>query len=626
MSGIAGIVSFGGAPVAPELLDGMMQCLAHRGPDGITSWIGETAALGHCMLHTTAESLEEVQPAIDEARRKILVIDGRIDNWEELRTDLLARGARLRNRGDNELVLRAYELWGEACVEHLEGDFAFALLDLAKHELFCARDALGNKPFVYHWDGKMLSFASELSALLSLPWVPEIPNEGMVAEIAADELMSVDETLWSGVLRLPAAHIMQVSAGRLSRKIYWRPDLSDALGYHRDDEYIEQYRDLLTDQIRRLSRSHKPLAVEASGGLDSSAVLAIAHMLKRKGQLNAPSATSFTLAIEGYPGFNDLPYARSLAAYLGVPIEEVPPSLDFALWYKDVSKTTRDFPGHPNSSWSREIYRRARHSGARVLMTGLYADQFITGSNLHYVEDCKSFNLRHLIASLGHDLKDRGVLGTADLVLRHGVLPLLPDRIEQWLRRVNLKRNRAARTEPFWLTTELRSKLDDRRDRWQAQLCPDRGTAGQEALLANLYSPFDHYGREMMERIGAQSSLEHRHPYCTKQFIQFAFNTPERLRSRGRQGKYLHRTAMRELLPKDILERVNKANFTALAADQLRQEIGCLKPSPAGIRPDWFPERGVARLEAFWDENKGAGWPVWAFAGMLGCHGATTRE
>ena len=129
MSGIAGIVRFDGAPVAPELLKGMMECLAHRGPDGKSSWISTSAVLGHCMLHTTSESLEEVQPTIDEDHRRVLVMDGRIDNWVELRIDLLARGQRLRNRSDAELVLRSYEMWGQACVEHIEGDFAFVHYD-----------------------------------------------------------------------------------------------------------------------------------------------------------------------------------------------------------------------------------------------------------------------------------------------------------------------------------------------------------------------------------------------------------------------------------------------------------------------------------------------------------------
>ena len=622
MSGIAGIVRFDGAPVAPELLGNMMKCLAHRGPDGKSSWIAASAVLGHCMLHTTSESLEEVQPTIDEDQRNVLVMDGRIDNWEELRIDLLARGLRLRNRSDAELVLRCYETWGEACVEHLEGDFAFAIYDLAKRELFCARDALGNKPFVYHWDGQTLSFASELSAILTLPWVAKIPNEGMIAEFVASELLSVDETLWSDILRLPAANSMRARAGILECKVYWRPDLFEDLGYSRESQYIEHYRSLLTDQIRGLSRSHRPVAIEASGGLDSSAVLAVAYMLERKGQLMAPSVNAYTLAIKDYPDSNDLPYARSLAAFLEMPIEEVPPSLDYAEWYRDVGKSTCDFPGHPNGSWNLEIYKRATQSGARVLMTGTFADQLISGSNLHYVEDFVSFDLKCLTASLSYDFKDRGILGTLDVVLRNGVLPLLPDSIELKLREFNRSRNYASLREPFWLEAKLRAELVERRKRAKVPPQDSRGTAGQSALLSSLYSPIDSLGRELNERTGARSGLEVRQPFATKKFVQFAISTPERLRARGKQGKYIHRMAMTDLLPADVVTRECKADFTALAGNQIRQRRHYLEASLAQTRPGWVTETGINRLLAFWEEYPKAGSPVWVLSRILGCDSA----
>ena len=622
MSGIAGIIRFGGAPIDPALLDGMMQCLTHRGPDGTTSWISESAVLGQCMLHTTSESLEEVQPTIDDEHRKILVMDGRIDNWEELRTNLQARGARLRNRGDAELVLRSFETWGEACVEHLEGDFAFAILDLAKRELFCARDALGNKPFVYHWDGTTLSFASELSALLSLPWVLEVPNEGMIAEIIASELMSVEETLWTGILRLPAAHSMLARAGNLARKTYWTPDLAEELGYTTEGQYIEHYRGLLTEQIRRLSRSHRPVAIEASGGLDSSAVLAVAHMLECKGQFMAPSLRGYTLAIEGYPDCNDLPYARSLAHFLQIPIEEVPPTLDYARWCSDIGQSTRDFPGHPNGSWNLGINERATQSGARVLLTGTFADQLIAGSNLHYVEDLIALDFKSLVASLGHDLKDRGILGTIDLVLRQGVLPLLPDRIEQKLRELNRGGNHAILQEPFWLEAKLRAELVERRQSLQTLPRDRRCTAGQRALLSSLYSPGDCLGRELNERTGARSGLEVRQPFATKNFAQFAISTPERLRSRGKQGKYIHRMAMTDLLPPDVLTRVDKAGFTGLAGNQIRQRMHYLEASLAQARTGGVTETGIKQLLAFWEKYPNAGSPVWIISRILGCDSA----
>jgi len=122
MSGIAGIVRFDGAPVAPGLVETMTGAMAHRGPDGIDHWVKGSAALGQCMLRTTPESLEEQQPLTNEDASLVLVMDGRVDNWEELRRELLARGAVLRNRSDAELVLRAYEVWGDECPDRIVGE------------------------------------------------------------------------------------------------------------------------------------------------------------------------------------------------------------------------------------------------------------------------------------------------------------------------------------------------------------------------------------------------------------------------------------------------------------------------------------------------------------------------
>ncbi|MDH5352769.1 MAG: asparagine synthetase B, partial [Betaproteobacteria bacterium] len=168
MSGIAGIIRFDGAPVEPGLVEKMTSAMDYRGPDGINHWVRGSVALGQCMLRTTPESLEETQPLANEDESLVLVMDGRVDNWEELRRELLARGAVLRTRSDAELVLRAYEAWGRECLAHVDGDFALVIWDARRREAFCARDRLGHKPLHYHWDGKAFAFASELHPLLGL--------------------------------------------------------------------------------------------------------------------------------------------------------------------------------------------------------------------------------------------------------------------------------------------------------------------------------------------------------------------------------------------------------------------------------------------------------------------------
>ncbi|TIQ22950.1 MAG: hypothetical protein E5X51_04660 [Mesorhizobium sp.] len=127
MSGIAGIIHFDGKPVEPGLVKKMTTSMAHRGPDGIRHWVKGSIGLGQCMLCTTPESLEENQPLTNEDASLVLVMDGRVDNWEELRGELLGRGAVLRDRSDAELVLRAYQIWGRECLPHIDGDFALVI-------------------------------------------------------------------------------------------------------------------------------------------------------------------------------------------------------------------------------------------------------------------------------------------------------------------------------------------------------------------------------------------------------------------------------------------------------------------------------------------------------------------
>ena len=170
MSGIAGIIHYHGAPVEPGLVEKMTNAMAYRGPDGINHWVKGSVALGQCMLRTTPESLEENQPLTNEDKSLVMVMDGRVDNWEELRRELLGRGAILRNRSDAELVLRAYETWGRECLVRIDGDFALSIWDARRQIVFCARDRIGNKPFHYHWNGNTLAFASDLHPILALPW------------------------------------------------------------------------------------------------------------------------------------------------------------------------------------------------------------------------------------------------------------------------------------------------------------------------------------------------------------------------------------------------------------------------------------------------------------------------
>ncbi|MBE0658992.1 MAG: asparagine synthase (glutamine-hydrolyzing) [Bryobacteraceae bacterium] len=553
MSGIASIIHFDGRPVEPGEIERMTASMAHRGPDGIRHWVKGNAALGQCQMRPTPESLEETQPWANEDESLVLVMDGRVDNWEELRAELLGCGARLRNRSDAELVLRAYEEWGEECLQHIDGDYGLLTWDARRRRAFCARDRMGVKPFQYHWDGRTLVVASELHAMFQLPWVPRRINDGMMAEYIADEWHSRTETLWEGITRLEPAHWMTVSSAGRKQQRYWEPENLPELVYKRDEEYIEHYRSVLFDVVRRTSRSHAPLAYEVSGGLDSSALFAVANGLRKEGRLCAPGFEGYTLDFEGQGDADEMEFARSVAKQVGLTVHEVAPSYPDYEWFKAWAEKYAEVPPYPNGIMSLGLHELARSRGARVVLTGLGGDEWLGGSFEYYGEELRAGRWVELARCVRRDWIDCGPREAAIRLLRQAANGVLP----RWA--LDARRRRLARKQPGSgeeiLGAELQVKLESRR-----VLCGRvRKKAAKFSLLID---PFIQGSGEWVERQLAAHGLEVRSPYRARDSVEFAFSLPERMLARGRTNKWLHRAAMNCMLPQMITQRNSKAGFS----------------------------------------------------------------
>jgi asparagine synthase (glutamine-hydrolysing) len=584
MSGIAGIVRFDGAPFEPGLIEAMTAAMAHRGPDGIRHWRKGSVALGLCMLRTTPESLEETQPLANEDESLVLVMDGRLDNWVELRAELLARGSVLRTRSDAELVLRAYETWGRECLGHLDGDFALAIWDARRQALFCARDRLGTRPFNYRQEGATLAFASELHALLALPGVPATLNEDLRAEYLANDWRSAEATPWRGIHRLAAAHCLEAAGGGLRARRYWLPDFRAQIAYPRDEDYVEHYRTLLQEAVRRSARTQSPLACEVSGGLDSSAVFAFAADLLRRGALPAPSLAGFTLRFENDPPADELAYARAVAAHVGLPVHEVDASRQPLAWYRDWARKYREFPGYPNGVMGWGIRAAAQAQGSRVLLVGTGGDEWLAGSRDYYAEEFAAGRWGDLAACLRADLLDAGAALTLRWLARSCAVALLPQ---------------------SWLPARLARRPDE----------PAFGRAGQAALYRTLEQPYDAIAWDAEERLAASLGLELRRPLSTVAMVQFAFSTPERLRVRGTTEKWLHRHALAGRLPPRVLERRDKADFMGsfrVYRDELRRLADAAAPD------GWLSGGERQALLARFGNPAERGIPEWRLWSWLG--------
>ncbi|MCK5362977.1 MAG: asparagine synthetase B, partial [Gammaproteobacteria bacterium] len=231
--------------------------LERRGPEGTGRWREGPVGLGHTLLATTPELLFERQPFRHAATGCVITADVRLDNRDEL-LRALGLGERRESIGDAELILGAYLGWGDACVDRLLGDFAFAVWDPRDKTLMCARDHSGMRPFYYHRvSGMRFVFGSAPKAILVLPQVPYRVDQGRVADFLVPQLEWIDytSTFFEDVYRLPPGHMMTVSATGLNVTEYWKPEPGPELGPISDGDYAQGFLEVFTSAVEARLRA-----------------------------------------------------------------------------------------------------------------------------------------------------------------------------------------------------------------------------------------------------------------------------------------------------------------------------------------------------------------------------------
>lgn len=323
MSGIVGIFQRDGAPVERSLLQFLTRSLAYRGPDGRETWTAGSIGLGHTLLRTTAECVAERQPASLDGRFWITA-DARIDCRKELQLELEKKDRNVRRTAsDSELILHAYAAWGEACVEHLRGDFAFGIWDARERTLFCARDHFGVKPFYYASFDDVFVFSNTLDCVRAHPDVVEELDDTAIADFL---LFGVNcnkaGTTFRDIHRLPPAHCLTVSAKAVRATRYWSLPVDGRIRYRRADEYVEHFQVLLHAAVADRLRTNRA-GILLSGGLDSSSLAATARELSASSS-GAPELRAYTVTYESLLPDRDGEYARNVAEFLRIPIRCLP--------------------------------------------------------------------------------------------------------------------------------------------------------------------------------------------------------------------------------------------------------------------------------------------------------------
>jgi asparagine synthase (glutamine-hydrolysing) len=589
VSGIAGLLAASGGTADARTLRRMLTALAHRGSDGEGVWASGPVALGHRAFWTTPEGQSEDQPWRDASGRLAVAMDGRLDNRDELGAALRARGCRLRAEHDPELVLRAYECWGENFARELVGDFAIALWDGKTRRLVCARDPLGVKPLYYHADASVFRFGSEPQAILADSRVPRIADEGMVAEMLAGYLVSRQDTLWIGLKRVPPAHTLTVDACGTRLHRYWPPESFADVRYASDADYAQHFRALLEEAVRGRLRAVGPVASHLSGGIDSSSVVALAqHLL----QSHTPAVPleAFTQTYPALPR-DERPFAEEVANRCGTKWHAVMPEAPGPKYYEAQARRYLDFPDYPNGAAGNfAISRLAASNGCRVMLTGVWGNAFLEGSTAHLADALRGGRLVEAIRSARSDC---AVLHDTDLVsalFNGGVRPLVPARIRGALSPL-LRRAIVPKFVPaaFAGRVGLRDRL--RVPQW----VPRYPTFAQRGVYGSALSAWNVHAGEITERGAAMFGIEERHPFADRRLVEFCLALPEEQRWRGTTLKVVLREAMRGLLPESVRTKSEQPDLSFLHMEALAAAGGERVFEKLRIAEQGWVDPGLAR-------------------------------
>jgi asparagine synthase (glutamine-hydrolysing) len=324
LSGIIGIYDRNGAPVDRALLQALTHFLSYRGPDWRDTWSSGSIGFGHTMLRTTRESQNEQQPASLDGQLWITA-DARIDCREELRSKLAQKshGAPGRTAPDSDFILHAYAAWGADCVQHLRGDFAFAIWDARKKLLFGARDHFGVKPFYYAELGELFLFSNTLDCLRQHPDVSGELNDAAIGDFLLFGLnCDAATTTFRDIRRLPAAHVITVSSEGLRIQRYWSAPTEGRIRYNRMEDYVEHFQILLQAAVADRTRADRA-GILLSGGLDSGTVATTARELSGRAG-GAQDLRAYTVVYESLFPDEEGAYAQQTADFLSIPIQFIP--------------------------------------------------------------------------------------------------------------------------------------------------------------------------------------------------------------------------------------------------------------------------------------------------------------
>ena len=572
MCGICGKIYFDSArQVDGAVISSMSSVLQHRGPDDHGVYVAGPVGLGHQRLSIIDTSTAGHQPMSNEDGSIWIVFNGEIYNFAELRRDLEKQGHRFTSHTDTETIIHLYEEEDTRCLHKLRGMFAFAIWDRRKQRLFIARDRVGKKPLVYTISDGALIFASEIKALLKDPSIATQVDCEALHHYLTYQYVPGPWTMFQGMYKLPPAHYLTVERGKITTKPYWYLSFATKVQHPHINDYTENFMEVFTEAVKIRLRSDVPLGAFLSGGLDSSATVAVMSQLA-----NRPVKT-FSIGFDE-PEYNETNYAALVAKKFHTEHTEFivrPDALSILpklVWHYNepfadssaiptyyVSKLTREHvtvalngDGGDESFAGYERYIADKLAGYYEKIPFFLREKFIKKSLslLPHQEDRRSF-LRRL---------KRFVQGIADKAERRYV---------RWVCAFDNEMKQDLYTPAFSESMASIDSVDLVVNRYAQS---DASNFLDKTLFVDVMSYLPDDLLVKVDIASMANSLEARSPFLDHKLMEFAASLPPELKLKGLQSKYLLKKAFSSLLPREILNR-KKMGFGVPIDRWLRNEL-----------------------------------------------------
>lgn len=546
----------------------MIADIPYRGPDGSGCKViaEDGVALGHRRLSILDLSDAGRQPMTEANEQFWITFNGEIYNYLEIRRELQALGYTFRSDSDTEVLLRAYEQWGTSCLQHLMGMYAFAIWDRRKRELFAARDRLGIKPFYYKRTAHGLVFASEVKSILTASNGPRSVETSLIDAYMDFGYVPGEQTMHKGVERLLPGHMLLWRDNRISIASYWdlRFDSQVDSGLH---AHAERVRALLQDSVRLHLRSDVPLGVFLSGGIDSSAMVA----------LLTPGASSglktFSVAYDFGPNYDETPYAREVSRAFGTDHHEIRVTPHQFVEYVPQYIWHMDEPVTEAAAISLNYVAKLAREHVVVGLSGEGSDELFAGYDF-YRYNLAIEKARGLLGAGGFRALARLTRGINRIAKLHKYLSLASGTIEERYRGIS-SYEQAKKSSLYSVGfAEAARRKEQRCAAFIEALF--KQTSGLDPLSRMLYFDTKTWLVDDLlikaDRMSMAHSIELRVPFLDHRVVEYAASIPSRYKIHGTSTKHVLKCALQDLLPKRIIDR-KKMGFPTPLEIMFRGEL-----------------------------------------------------